>query len=151
ERFVAIDGIEMVDDSDAQEIWLRLYVSRGDLSRYEITRSRLLSEAGLSDFREVQIADTGRDPSLLCLEQTTSVMYTGRPTDVVMELIDAIRPRLWRVATTVPEQAYRKYYLHMTPSTENSRVSQLESLWLLTYYFGSVVRYRPHLFANVTS
>ena len=152
ERFVAIEEIEMVEDSAAREIWLRLYLARGDLSRYDISRSRLLQEADLFDFHEVQIGDTGRDSSLLCLEQTTAIAYTDRATDKVMDLVDSIRSRLWRIATTVPDDGYRKYYLHLTPPAEAaSRVTQLESLWLLTYYFGSIVRYRPHLFDNVMS
>lgn len=152
ERFVAIEDIEIVGDTTARTLWLRVYLARGDLSRYEITRATLLSQGDLLDHREVQITDTGRDSSLLCLEQIVPLTYTGRPTDVVMDLVDQIRPRLWRIATTSPEQGYRKYYLHLTPSAETaSRVAQLASLWLLTYYFGSVVRYRPHLFDNVTS
>jgi hypothetical protein len=43
---------------------------------------------------------------------------------------------------------YRKYYLHLTPGQE-TRLPQLASLWCLFFYFGSVVRYRPHLFDNI--
>jgi hypothetical protein len=153
ERFVAVHEIEIVSDPQARAVWLRLYIFRGDLSRYAITRETLLSEGDLvGEFREVQIADTGRDPALLCLEQCSPLTYTGRPTDVVMDLVATVRHRLWRAATITPELGYRKYYLHLTPRAEiRSRVPQLASLWLLTYYFGSVVRYRPHLFANVAS
>lgn len=52
----------------------------------------------------------------------------------------------------MPEDGYRKYFVHLTPAAEtHHRVPQLASLWLLFYYFGSIVRYRPHLFDNVTS
>jgi hypothetical protein len=150
ERFVAVDDVEIVGDSFAHTLWLRLYIARGDLSRYSITRAALLGEGDLAGFREVQIADTGRSSGLLCLEQAAQTSYTGRPTDVVMDLVDGMRGRLWRIATTSPEQGYRKYYLHLSPAGEaGARVPQLASLWLLTYYFGSVVRYRPHLFDNV--
>lgn len=153
ERFIAIEEIEIVHDPTTSLLWLRLYISRGDLSRYDISRTRLLNEGDLAaHFHEIQIADTGRDPSLLCLEQHNPITYTGRPTDVVMDLVNLLRPRLWRVATTVPEDGYRKYFVHLTPATEmDHRVPQLASLWLLFYYFGSIVRYRPHLFDNVTS
>jgi YaaC-like Protein len=152
ERFVAVDEVEIVNDASARLLWLRLYLVRGDLSRYEITRKRLLDEGDLADgFHEVQIGDTGRPPRLLCLEQRNPIGYTGRPTDVVMDLVEYMRPRLWRIATTLPEGAYRKYYVHLTPPAETHRVPQLASLWLLFYYFGSIVRYRPHLFDNVAA
>lgn len=122
-----------------------------ETSRYDISRSQLLTEGGLTDFREVRIVDPDYDPSLFCLEQVAAVAYSGRPTDIVMDLVNSVRPRLWRIATTVPDDAYRKYYIHMTPTTETHRVPQLASLWLLFFYFGSVVRYRPHLFDNVMS
>ena len=48
--------------------------------------------------------------------------------------------------SAIPGSSYRRYYVHLTPAPEAHRISQLESLWLLSYYLGSVVRYRPHLF-----
>jgi hypothetical protein len=151
ERFVAVDEIEIVKDSKARELWLRLYISRGDLTRYGITRTRLLGEGKLGDlFHEVDIGPTSRDTGLLCLEQKGVVDYSGRPTDKVMDLIHLVRPRLWRIVTTVPASAYRKYYVHLTPPGE-ARLPQLASLWVLFFYFGSVVRYRPHLFDGITA
>ena len=44
ERFVPLEKIEILDDRAAKELWLRLYVSRGDLDRYRITHKRLLEE-----------------------------------------------------------------------------------------------------------
>lgn len=150
ERFVSIHEIQVVHAAASRAIWLRLYLTRGDLSRYEISRSRLLQEGDLNGvFSEVDVAPTGRNPQLMCLEQILPVIYTGRPTDVVMNLVDLMRPRLWRVATTLPDGAYRKYYLHLTPPTEANRIPQIATLWLLFYYFGSIVRYRPHLYRNV--
>ncbi|HEX5173668.1 MAG TPA: YaaC family protein, partial [Gaiellaceae bacterium] len=153
ERFVAIDEIEIVDDRATKNVWLRLYLARGDLSRYDITRRRLLDEGQLTGvFHEVAVKGTGRDPAVfLCLEQMAPVTYTGRPTDVLMDLVDTCRTRLWRIATSVPESGYRKYYIHMTPPGETARLPQLASLWALFYYFGSVVRYRPHLFDSITA
>ena len=75
--------------------------------------------------------------------------YTGRATDVVADLVDSMRDRLWRIASAVPASNYRRYYLHLTPPAEQSRMPQISSLWALFFYFGSVVRYRPHLFDQV--
>jgi YaaC-like Protein len=152
ERFVALSEIEIVHDKAAKDLWLRLYLDRGDLARYEITRRRLLDEGDLNGaFREVKIRGTGRLDPLICLEQTGNVSYTGRPTDVVLDLVDFVRSRLWRIVSSVPGSGYRRYYLHLTPPGDSSRVPQLASLWALFYYFGSVVRYRPHLFDSITS
>ena len=152
ERFVAISEIEIVDDRAAKNVWLRFYLARGDLSRYDISRTKLLNQGELTGlFHEVDIKGTGRDRALLCLEQMAPVHYTGRPTDVLMDLVAMCRTRLWRIASSVPESGYRRYYIHLTPSGETARLPQLASLWALFYYFGSVVRYRPHLFDSITA
>jgi hypothetical protein len=152
ERFVGIEKIQMVHDSEAKELWLRLYVPRGDLDRYSITHKRLIEEGDLSgEFREVETAPTGEDPDWICLEQKDTLPYTGRPTDVLLELVEPMRRKLWRIITTMPERGYRKYYLHLTPSSEQNRLPQLASLWCLIFYFGSVVRYRPQDFDSMTA
>ena len=75
--------------------------------------------------------------------------YSGRPTDVVVDLVNFMKPRLWRIASSAPGSGYRRYYLHLTPPAETNRLPQLASLWALFFYFGSVVRYRPHLFDRI--
>lgn len=151
ERFVDVKQIDFLHDKEKKELWLRLFVGRKDLQRYDITRARLKDEARLADlFREVKVETTQRAEEaddLVCLEQINGCHYTGRPTDVVAELVDAMRPMLWRIASADPSAGYRRYYLHLTPTEqEDARLPQLASLWALVFYFGSVVRYRPHLF-----
>lgn len=147
ERFLSLEEIEFVHDSDAKEVWLRLYLPRGDLRRYDITRKRLLEESALLGvFREVRVGPTGRDKTLICFEQEQSVTYTGRATDVVQTLVDGMRPHLWRIASSIPDHGYRRYYLNLTPPNEQHRMPQIASLWSLFFYFGSVVRYRPQMF-----
>ena len=147
ERFLSLEEIEIVDDAEAKELWLRLYLPRGDLQRYDITRKRLLEEGKLVGvFREVDVTRTGRPADFVCLEQIQPVQYSGRPTDVVQGLVDATRTFLWRIVSSVPESGYRRYYVHLTPSSETHRLPQLASMWSLLFYFGSVVRYRPQMF-----
>jgi hypothetical protein len=151
ERFVGLTEVEMVKAAATKELWLRLYIERGDLRRYGITRKRLLEEGRLDGaFREVALDGTGRVGDLVCLEQEQTVTYTGRPSDKVMDLVTPIRPNLWRIVTTTPASGYRKYYLHLSEPGE-FRLPQLASLWVLLFYFGSIVRYRPHLFDIVTA
>jgi hypothetical protein len=150
ERFVDIKHIDFVNNKQAKRLWLRLYVGRKDLARYDITRKRLREEGAIDGvFREVKVESTSRavdHENLVCLEQIAPLSYTGRATDVVADLVDLMRARLWRIASSVPATGYRRYYLHLTPTSETARMPQIASLWALFFYFGSVVRYRPHLF-----
>lgn len=146
ERFIDIKEIQFVDDRQRKELWLRLFIERSDLERYEITHARLLTEGHLDGvFREVNMHGIDRSSSLICLEQAQVTPYTGRPTDVVADIVAHVRPALWRIVSAIPGDGYRRYYVHLTPPTE-ARLPQLASLWALFFYFGSVVRYRPHLF-----
>jgi hypothetical protein len=152
ERFVGIEKVQMVHDAEAKELWLRLYLPRGDLARYSITHKRLIDEGDLDgQFREVEIRLTDENLDWICVEQANAVSYTGRPTDVVLDLVEPMKHRLWRIITTLPERGYRKYYIHLTPAAEQNRLPQIASLWALIFYFGSVVRYRPHEFRLVTA
>jgi hypothetical protein len=147
ERFVAIKRIEFVDDREKKELWLRLYLSPGDLKRYEITRKQLLTDGEIGDlFHEVVAKQPEGEDRLMCLEQAQAHSYSGRPTDVVAEMVELMKPKLWRIVSTVPDGGYRRYYLHLRPLESDAKIPQLASMWALTFYFGSVVRYRPHLF-----
>ena len=152
ERFVTIEDLEVVHDPAAGSIWLRLWLTRGDLSRYGITRRQLLQEGGLaSAFREVDAGPLRRDQTLLCLEQIDPLPYTGRPMDVVPDLVSPTKSWLWRIVTASPDRGYRRYYLYLTPPADQSRMPQIASMWMLIFYFGSVVRYRPQTFGEIVT
>jgi len=149
ERFVGLHAISFVHSRADRNVWLRLLIDKGDLRRYGITRRRLLDEGGLTGvFREIDPTTLAFESAHAWFEQDTPVEYTGRPTDVVMELVQLLRPRLWRIVTTTPDLGYRKYYVHLSPPG-SVRLPQIASLWTLFFYFGSIVRYRPHLFDTV--
>jgi hypothetical protein len=148
ERIVTIDNVEFRQDTAAKEIWLRLYLDRSNLDRHGIGQGALIDEGGLAgEFRIVESDDIPHE--MLCLEQETPAEYNHRATDNVMELVGIARRILWRIVSAVPGSAYRRYYLCLTPPGD-ARVPQLASLWLLLFYLGSIVRYRPHLFDEVT-
>ena len=45
---------------------------------------------------------------------------------------------------------YRKYYLYAAPVAEHAQVvPQILSIYGITYYLGSIVRYRPHHFDRI--
>jgi hypothetical protein len=89
-------------------------------------------------------------PGLICLETKKAIEYRTDPADDLPRLVAQIRPALWRIVSSLPAGAYRRYYVHLTPD-DGQRVSQLAALWALWFYFGSVVRYRPHVFAEMTA
>ena len=85
----------------------------------------------------------------LCFEQVVPVRYGHRAADVVKQVVDTARPLLWRVATAIPP--YRRYYVCLSPPPADFRLPQLLSLYMLFFYFGSVSRYRPHVFDDILS
>ena len=146
-----IERLEFINDPTARQLWLRLWLRRGDLRRYSLTHARVLNEGGLAGtFAEVNVRSLTADPDLLCLEQITPIAYTGRPTDVALIAVESCRNLLWRMITVSPNDGYRRYYLHLTPPSESTRQPQVASLWMLIFFFGSVVRYRPQAFAAMT-
>jgi len=147
DRFVVIEDIEFVTNGSNQ-LWLRLFIDRGTLTRYGITFTRLLAEGGLAQSFVQARAPTGYDPGLVCFEGLQPITYTGRPTDVVAQTVQGIRPALWRIVTSTPATAYRRYYIHLSPAGD-VRLPQFASLWSIFYYLGSVVRYRPHLYDQI--
>lgn len=144
ERFIPAE-VEIRQDSASQTMWLRLVVARGDLTKFDITHKRLLEAGALSSTFEEVKAPTGS--GALWFEQSEAVTYGDRPSDQVADLIRRIKPHLWRIATTVPP--YRKYYVHLMDLPHDYRLPQLASLYALLFYFGSITRYRPHVFDEI--
>ncbi len=145
ERFIALTEVEFVCDAEQRSLWARLFIDPQDMSRYDLSINRLIDEGHIGSlFRHVQSPTIGQE----CIELIDAVPYTSDPGDGLTELVARVRPALWRIVSTLPGGAYRRYYLHLTPP-DTVRVSQLASLWALWFYFGSVVRYRPHGFDQI--
>lgn len=150
ERFIPLEKIEVVVDPKVQELWLRIFLYADDLSRYSISRRCLLDESSLKGtWREVKTPPEERgERRKLCIEQKTSVAYTSRPSDVIMEPVETLRQQLWTIVASVPP--YRKYYLYLAPSSEKDAVlPQLLAVYTLVYYLSSITRYRPQHFDQV--
>jgi glutamine synthetase adenylyltransferase len=59
--------------------------------------------------------------------------------------VDQLKKQIW--VTINGAQPYRRYYAYLAPLAEQAAVlPQLLSIYALTYYFGSITRYRPQLF-----
>jgi hypothetical protein len=145
ERFLALDKIEIVNDTAAHDLRLRFFVKRDDLKRINLTHQQLLQHTRLAaDFREVTSYHAGS----ICIEQTNPLHYGHRATDHVQELVETIKARLWR--TVLKVAPYRKYYLYACPPTEQIQIlPQILSIYAVTYYLGSITRYRPHHFDTI--
>lgn len=149
ERFVEITRVQYMHDEGSKRIWLTLGIYADDLSRFGITRKRMLQESGLSaTFKEVQgTLVNGR--KLLTFEQINPLRYTGRASDKIQELVGILKKHIWLTAIKIPP--YRKNYLYLCPMAEQqSLMEQMLSVYACFYYFGSVTRYRPHLFESIT-
>jgi hypothetical protein len=144
ERFIEIDAIALMEDTASKQLWARVQVKSGDLSRFSITHTRALTDSGLgAHCREVRAA-----AGSVCFESTIPVPFTHRASDEVMTLVDHLAPALWM--TVLDNPPYRKHYLYLCPSAENtSKVSQLCSIYAIAYYLGSITRYRPHHFQAI--
>lgn len=149
ERFVEIQRAEFRFNEVTKEVWLELSIFSDDLTRFGITRTRLLSESGLGQlFREVSPVEAVGDRTLVKFEQIRTVKYTGRPSDKVAELVKVLKPYLWFSVMTIPP--FRKSYLYLCPPAEKKdMLSQVMSIYLVFFYLGSVTRYRPNLFQEI--
>lgn len=149
ERFVSLEQVEIVKAIRPKEIWIRMYMCADDLRRIGIGHQDALHQAQLAaSFREVACHRSVDERHLVCFEQTSPTSYGHRPSDRIQELVSTVRHQLWRTVLTAPP--YRKYYIYPAPSSEHNQVlPQILSIYAITFYLGSIVRYRPHHFDKI--
>jgi hypothetical protein len=148
ERFIGLESIELRQDSGAGEMWLRFLLQREDFGRFGVSHKEVLERSGFSEeFHEVK--GDGIDHRLVAYEQEQVVDYGQRPNDYLDGLVDQFRSRLWRIISSDAAQGYRRYYLHLSDEPGAS-LPQLLSAWLLLFHYGSLVRYQPHVYAQMT-
>jgi hypothetical protein len=149
ERFVSVERLEFRQSIESKQIWLRLYIFADDIRRINLGHQELLTRGRLDGhFGEVSWNETVNERALICLEQLNTVTYNHRPSDKVPALVASVRHLLWRTVLSTPP--YRKYYIYPAPTAEHPQVlPQLLSIYAITYYLGSIVRYRPHHFDKI--
>lgn len=146
ERFVCIHDIRFMHDHAGHQMWLQLLLVAEDLSRLSVSHQRLLSETGLP-FTEVATSETVGGKRLICFE-SAPLAYPGYPVDHLVDAVDVLKPFIWSTVATVPP--YRRYYLYLCPPAETAaRLPQLLSIYALSYYLGSITRYRPHHYPKI--
>jgi hypothetical protein len=149
ERFISIYDIRVMENKTNKSLWLNFYLFEDDLTRLGVTHKKLLLETGLRTlFKQVQSIRTVNKRKLVCFEQISTIVYKHRPSDEVHKLVPIIRNFLWVTVASVP--AYRRYYLYLSPTSEHaSLLPQLLSIYAVTFYLGSITRYRPHHFDRI--
>lgn len=141
EKFVPIDRIEFVHDEAASALWLRVFVSRAVVKSRGWGLNKILTESGLvSEFRGVKHPDSATDAEFHVIEQSNPVNYTGRAADVVVEVVQVIRPHLWRTITA--SAPFRRFYLYLSAPNEK-RMPQWLSVYATLFWLGSLTRYQP--------
>lgn len=151
ERFVEIERIDFLHDSNDKNIWVVINVFADDLTRFGISRRQLIDEGGLQGlFHNVKSEELQGGRLLLKFEQTNPMSYTGRPSDKLEALVSILKDEIWSAVLRAPP--YRKNYLYLSPDHENKdRIPQILSIYAFIYYLGSVTRYRPYFFDTLLS
>lgn len=149
ERFIALQRIQFIQNTSTKRVWLRMYLFADDVTRLRYTQNDILIDAGLSaDFRKVKCTEKVDGRKLICIEQKVADVFGRHGVDLAMDLVDKIKNRLW--ATVGSSTPYRRYYLYLCPAIERtSIIPQLASIYAMTFYLGSVTRYRPNTFQRL--
>lgn len=147
ERFISVDSIDYVQDTDDKEIWLRARAFADDFIRlgYPMTSlSRYLT--GDIGWQSVKCSRSKNARRIIEAETTEVVEYGHRPSQVIGDLSRFSRSRLWRSVTAYPP--YRKYYIYV-PSQAQTLLNQLLTIYVATFYFGSITRYKPEQYDHL--
>ncbi|MEO3690332.1 YaaC family protein [Roseateles paludis] len=151
ERFIAVHDIRPYLNKATRELWLNLYFVADDLSRIGVTITRFLAESKLGPaFVQVtcdEVDSASRE--LICFQQVAPIVCPNtKYANSLQSLFDSIRGLLWATVSTVPP--YRRHYVYLRPASEDTQtLPQLLSIYILSYYLGSITRYRPHHFPAI--
>ncbi|MBB4287247.1 YaaC family protein [Roseospira goensis] len=144
ERFISLERVEYMHDPATREAWIRARAYADDFIRlgYPMTGlSKSLNDASI--WRNVKCEHTIDGRRIIEAEMTNVVAYGQRPSQALEQLSGMTRSRLWRSVTATPP--YRKYYVYHASSTQ-FLMNQLLTMYLATFYFGSITRYKPEQF-----
>lgn len=144
ERFVSLDRLDYVQDTNTNEVWLRARAFADDFTRlgYPLTGlSKNLTEQ--LAWRNVNCAIEIDDRRIIEAETIATEVYNHRPSQVIGQLSEMARVKLWRSVTAYPP--YRKYYIYQ-PAPAQTLLNQLLTIYLATFFFGSITRYKPEQF-----
>jgi hypothetical protein len=146
-KFIRCERIDFRSGRRTKQIWLRLCIKRDDIRAANISHTRFAKLTKLSQlFHEVSPRDQSLAVRCIIYEQKKPTAYTRRPSDRLHDLVRLISPELWTIIRSTPP--YRRYYLNLF-SPVNKRLNPLIAIYLLSFYLGSVTRYRPYEFEKI--
>jgi hypothetical protein len=143
ERFITVDQVHFMQSpgSAAKEVWARLYLRRDTLRARGRGLQETIRDSTLgTDFQAVLNPNSQVSAEFHTIEQGKPAVYTGRPSDVVMDVVGTLRTRLWETITSNPP--YRNFYLYLSPPGEK-RMPQWLSIYSIFFWLGSLTRYQP--------
>ena len=144
ERFISLERVDYMHSPATREIWIRVRAFADDFVRlaYPMTGlSKSLTDVQI--WRNVKCAETIDERRIIEAELENVVLYGHRPSQALEQLSGMTRSRLWRSVTALPP--YRKYYVYQSSPTQYL-MNQLLTMYLATFYFGSITRYKPEQF-----
>ena len=144
ERFVSLEQIDYMQDTATNEAWLRVRAFADDFTRLGYPMTSLSKNLnGSMNWRNVNCSRKIKGRRIIEAETTNTVHYGQRPSQVIGQISTSARSKLWRSVTAYPP--YRKYYVYQ-PSSSQLVMDQLLTIYLATFYFGSITRYKPEQF-----
>jgi hypothetical protein len=149
ERFISIHDIQFCENRRRKEVWLSVYLFADDVKRLGYTQDDALKSSGLAArFRKVRCSQSVANRKLICFEQKDATAYGRHGADHAFDLALSIKPNIWvTVGSSAP---FRRFYLYLAPGGDRSAVvSQIASIYSLTFYFGSITRYRPNVMQSI--
>ena len=144
ERFISLESVQYMHAPATREAWIRARAYADDFTRlaYPMTAlSKSLNDA--QRWRNVKCSDEIDGRRIIEAEMTDVIAYGHRPSQALEQLSGITRSRLWRSVTAFPP--YRKYYVYQA-SPAQFLMNQLLTMYLATFYFGSITRYKPEQF-----
>lgn len=144
ERFISLERVEYMHTPATRESWIRVRAFADDFTRlaYPMTGlSKSLND--VRSWRNVKCDQTIDGRRIIEAEMENVIAYGHRPSQALEQLSRVTRSRLWRSVTAVPP--YRKYYVYQATQTQYL-MNQLLTMYLATFYFGSITRYKPEQF-----
>ena len=138
ERFINVEHVAMRHNTEDNEIWANIELSRPDYARLRYNQNDLLEKTGMTG--EFSLVEPVSDREAKIVLEMNDEIQCPRPADKVLELAQKIRPFLWTSVTT--SKPFRKYYLYL--SDQDDVYPQVCSIYAMFFFLGSLARYRPH-------
>lgn len=145
EKFISLEEIHFRQDKHASTVWLLARAVRHDFNRIDQKIGDLeksLNHSRLT-WENVNKENTGYGSGYVFAQMGNPKKYKQKPSSVLNDLSLKASRRLWRIVTSHPP--YRKYYIYI-PDENEKLLHQLLSIYLATFYFGSITRYKPSEF-----